>query len=389
MAKPDIKRKIRVMHVISSRAMGGTERMLTHMIPHFDTQSFESCLTCFNSPSFLTEEWEKAGINVFHLYSDKSLSFNGIFRITALIQKWKPDILCIYGLRANLMTRLAAWWCHTPVVVTGQRGIEDWKTLRHVVLERLTSPLVDLYIGNSKACCQMLATREGIPRRQLHTIPNGIHFQPPPDINTRVQSIRSKHHLPDDVLIVGTVGRLQPIKGHHDFIQAAKIILKQHPETFFVLVGEDNRNRELQALAAEMGINEHVCFAGYSQEVAAWLELFDIYVQPSLSEGMPVAVLEAMFMSLPVIATKVGGTPEVVIDGETGLLIPPAHPEQMANSIIQLLNNFQQRKQLGSAGHQRAKENFTVQIMVERYQNVFIKLLEKKTQLNNCLKREH
>lgn len=371
-------RKIRVMHGISSWAMGGTERMLTHLIPHFDKTRFDSCLMCFNSPLPVSEEWKASGIEVYHLNMDKRVSIIGIVRCMKLLRQWKPDILMVYGLRANLMARFAAWLCRIPVFITGQRGIEDWKGRSEVFLERITSVFVDLYIGNSQACCDMLARREKISPQKLLAIPNGIDFKAPENLDMRTREIKTKHAIPPGSFIIGTVGRLQPVKGHHDLVAAAQIVLRKHPEAFFVLVGEDFRNGELQALAKHLQINERVCFAGYSKDVASWLATFDIFVLPSLSEGMPVAVIEAMFMSKPVIATNVGGTPEVIQDGQTGLLIPPSDPHQMAQSIITLIEKPVLRQKYATTGHDLAISHFTVEIMTKRYENIFIKLLSRK-----------
>lgn len=370
--------KIRVMHGISSWAMGGTEKMLTHLIPHTDKTRFISCLMCFNSPSPVSEEWKAAGIEVHHLNMDRRVSIIGIIRCIKLLKQWKPDILMVYGLRANLMARLAAWYCRIPVFITGQRGIEDWKGRLEVFLERVTSVFVDLYIGNSQACCNMLAKREKISSHKLHTIPNGINLKSLDNLNERIKELRGKFAIPSDALIVGTVGRLQPVKGHHDFLSAAQIVLRRYPKAYFVLVGEDFRNGQLQDMARQLKIRDRVCFAGYSKEVAVWLNLFDIFVLPSLSEGMPVAAIEAMYMRKPVIATNVGGTPEVVQEGQTGLLVPPSNPQAMAQSIITLIENPAIRQKLAAAGHDRAASLFTVEGMIKQYEDIFVKLLDRK-----------
>ena len=314
------------MHVMSSWAMGGTEKMLTHLIPHFDQTKFESCLVCFNSLSPLSHEWQKAGIEVIHLNMDKRVSPLGTIRLMRVIKERKPDIMMVYGLRANLMARFAAFFCHVPVFITGQRGIEDWKSKFEVMLEKFTSCFVDLYIGNSQACCDMLAKRERIPAYKLCTIPNGIDISTPPDIEIRSAKLKSQFNLPSDSVLIGSVGRLQPVKGHEYFLKAAKILLETKANLYFVLVGQDHRNGYLQQLASDLKISNKVCFAGYSTEIAAWLNCFDIFVLPSLSEGMPVAVIEAMFLGKAVVATDAGGTSEVVDNENTGLLVPAAEP---------------------------------------------------------------
>lgn len=367
------------MHVNSTRGVGGTERMLMHLIPNFDTTRFESCLVCFNSPSELSKELEKAGINFFHLCADRSISMRGIQRLITMLRNWKPDVLLVYGLRANLMARLAKLFYRVPVFITSKQGVEEWRPFWQVFLEFVTSGFVDMYIGVSQACCRRLAERERIPSRKLCVIPMGVDFKAPSDIEKQAEQMRLKYHLPDDFLIVGAVGRLEPVKGHHDLLAAAKIVLGSYPKTFFVFVGKDNRNGELQQMTKREGIEKNVLFAGYSNEISIWLKCFDIFVLPSLSEGMPVAAIEALFMKCPIIATDVGGTAEVVINKQTGLLVPPAAPDKLAQAIMYLIETPQYRQQLAEAGHDRAQQYFTVNTMTKRYEEVISKLYEKKT----------
>jgi len=277
---------------------------------------------------------------------------------------------------------LAAWWCRIPVFITGQRGIEDWKTKKEVFLEKVTSIFVDLYIGNSNACCDMLATRERISRKKLYTIPNGIAFDIPSDIAGKTASLSKQYQLPENKVIVGSVGRLQPVKGHHDFISAIPAVLRKCPDTYFIIVGEDHRGGELQRLAKNLGVEQSICFAGYRKDVAAWLNRFDIFVLPSLSEGMPVSVLEAMFMKKPVIATSVGGVPEVIENGEDGLLVPPKNPEELADAIVHMITDSALRESIAMKGYEKVQKQYRVDVMIKRYQDVFISLLKQKKRFN-------
>jgi len=375
--------KIRIMHVNSTRSMGGTERMLTHLIPNFDSNRFESCLVCFNSPSEVTSVWENSGIKVYHLNIDKSLSIKGSCKLFGLIRKWRPDVLMVYGLRANLMARPAAWLCRVPAYITCQRGIEDWKNSFQVFLEKATSIFVDVYIGNSQACSDQLMTREKIPPRKLQTIHNGIKLSIPENISEKAQRIRKDYDIPAGVIVIGGVGRLQGVKGQQHLISAAKEVLEKYPDVRFVILGKDFRNGELQKLTRQLGIQDKVLFPGHSEDVISWLKCFDIFVLPSLSEGMPVAVLEAMFMKLPIIATSVGGVREVVIDGESGIIVPPGQPKSLAKQIIALIEDSQLRQKLANGGFIRASKHFTAEEMTQKYQDAVLALLRQKGKLNN------
>jgi glycosyltransferase involved in cell wall biosynthesis len=361
-------KRFRVMHVISNRNVGGTERMLTHLVPNFDKEQFESCLVCFNSPSILTKEWEQAGIEVHHLNMDRPVSITGIVRLLRFMRDWKPDILFVYGLRANLMARAARLFYRIPVLITCQRGIEDWKGKLAVFLEKTTSIFVDRYIGVSKACCDMLATREKIPSRKLKVIHNGISLVIPDDVQEKAKTIKREYHYPEGAFIVGSVGRMHSVKGHEYLIDAAEELAKKYPNLFFVLVGKDHRNGELQKRVEKKGLTDKFLFAGYHKEVVSWLATFDLFVLPSLSEGLPTVVLEAFFMQCPVVATDVGGTGEAVEHEKTGLLIPPADSRSLADAIRRLYEDSDLRNRLRWEGFKKANDEFTVKRMVQQYE---------------------
>lgn len=371
-------RPARVMHVTASTMVGGTERMLATMLPRFDPNRIVSRLVSYTPENAPTPVWREAGLDLVHLGLARKLSLGGARRMAAQIRAWKPDLVMTYGLRANLMTRVASWLAPVRAMVTGQRGIEDWKRRSEVWLESWSSPWVDLYIGNSQACCDMLARRERIPARKLLTIPNGLDFRPPDDLAAQAEALRAEHALPRDRTLVGAVGRLLPVKGHEHLIRAVRAIRERHSEVYVILVGQDHRDGALQALAEAEGVAEHIRFAGYSNQIAAWLSLFDCFVLPSLSEGMPVAALEAMFMEKPVVATAVGGTPEVVLDGRTGRLVPAEDPSALARAVIAMLDDPEEARRMAAAGRARAESEFRVETMIQRYESAFLDLLARK-----------
>ena len=371
--------KFRVMHVISNWNMGGTERMLTHLIPNFDKERFESCLVCFNSPSMLTKEWEDAGIQVHHLNVDSPVSLKGVFRLLRFMRSWRPDILYVYGLRSNLMARATKLFYRVPVFIAISQAIEDWKSKLAVFLEKSTSFCVDKYIGAAKACCDMLAIREKIPARKLKMVHNGISLYIPEDVQARAKDIKQKYKYPEGAFIVGSVGRLHPVKGHEYLIDAAVEVVQKHSDIFFVIVGKDYRNGELQKRVEQYGLASKFLFTGYSEiEVASWLATFDLFVLPSLSEGLPTVILEAFFMQCPVVATNVGGTGEAVEHEKTGLLVPPADPKSLANAIIRLYELSDLRDRLRFEGFKKANDEFTVNKMVQGFEETAMEIYFSK-----------
>lgn len=250
-----------------------------------------------------------------------------------------------------------------PIVLT-VRG-SDLNLIRGNVLTALVRWIftrVALITTVSDALRQKVLTF-GITPDKVRTIPNGIdchRFRPLPKTE-----MRDRLHLPADHQIVLWVGRLIPIKGLEFLLQAIPTILQAHPQTLFVLVGAGELEQELRAAVQQMGLSEAVRFPGKisSEEVPLWLNAADMLVLPSLNEGRPNVVLEAMACELPVVATRVGGIPELVEDGETGFLIPPKTVAPLSARINELLDNPSLRRQMAQAGRQKI---FTMQLSWEQ-----------------------
>ncbi len=171
----------------------------------------------------------------------------------------------------------------------------------------------------------------------------------------------------------------QEYKGHASLIDATVQILEKFPNTKVLLVGDGPRRSQMENKVSALALSDTIIFTGIRQDVREILPLFDLFVLPSLSEGLPVSILEAMAASKPVVATYVGGVPEAVVDGVTGLLVPPRDPTALAQAIVHLLGDPDLRQQMGQAGRERVLEHFSVERMVERTQNLYEQLLVAKS----------
>ena len=171
--------------------------------------------------------------------------------------------------------------------------------------------------------------------------------------------------------MVGTVGRLDPVKNLHLLLQTHAFLVSKHPQVRTVIVGDGDERASLEAHAQSLGIKDSVIFAGYRSDVRALMPAFDVYVNTSSYEGVSLTILEAMATALPVVATRVGGNPEVVIDQETGLLVPGI-ARALADAIGGLVHDERRRRVLGDAGRFRVKRHFSMARMVEDYASVYL-----------------
>jgi glycosyltransferase involved in cell wall biosynthesis len=361
-----------VLHAIETGGPGGAERMLIHLAtglgPDFRSEAV-----------LIRDRWLGAalrgrGVPVTILrYTSKR--FAGTLRdLVTLIRTQKVAVLHTHEFFMNTLGLMASWLTGVPLVATvhGRNHYPD-KARR-----RLTYRLVGEFAGRlvtvSEANKRFLAEQVGIPPRRIEVIANGVPVDASAPAAT-LSALRESLNIDPHDSVVGAVGSLYPVKGHKYLIDAMPSILSRFPQTVFVMVGQGGLRAELEAQAERLGITAHLRFLGHREDVHDLLSIYDIFVLPSLSEGMPLALLEAMAVGLPAVATRVGGVPEVLEDRKTGFLVPPGDSAALADTIMTLLADPPLAKGLGHAARHLAVSRFSVAGMVRAYEGVYSQLI--------------
>jgi glycosyltransferase involved in cell wall biosynthesis len=241
----------------------------------------------------------------------------------------------------------------------------------------------DVVVAVSTPLRRHLIERTRIPASKVAVLPNGIdtaRFAP----GARSGTIRSHSGIAPDSPLIGCVARLDRIKNHALLLASLKLVLQSLPQTRLVLVGEGPLRQELESLVAEMGLSRSVIFAGAVADTAPLYRDLDVFVLPSLSEGTSISVLEAMACGVPVVATAVGGTPDLLGGGACGLLVPSGDAAAMASAIIRLLRNSELRSQLAANGRERVTSGFSQLAMVIAYEELYRSILRKKHALSSA-----
>jgi glycosyltransferase involved in cell wall biosynthesis len=216
------------------------------------------------------------------------------------------------------------------------------------------------------------------PEDKIVVINSGVELGKIKDLSLEErQNLRRQLGIPERSFVVGTAGRLEPVKGPEFLIEAAKDILSNYPQTYFVFAGDGPLKQRLERKAYELGINTNMRFLGWRNDVTRVISVYDIFVFPSLNEGMGRVLVEAMALGKPVVASNVGGIPDLVTHGKTGFLVPPKDPGQLARYIQVLIEDEGKRKRLGQAGKEMAL-NFKIEIMVKKIAELYDELLVKK-----------
>jgi glycosyltransferase involved in cell wall biosynthesis len=369
-------RPLRVVHLISSGGFYGAEQVLLTLAKSSSRLGITSTILCFEDARQgnleLLHRASAAGIEAKQLPCRKRIDRSCLLDLINRLKDLKVDLLHTHGAKADFYGLIAAkklnlpvvatlhLWSHTPFIVR----LYDW-------VDALLLRFFDRVVGVSEAIAEEMAEK-GIPRRLIRVIRNGIDLDSlATQRNGARWETRRELGITEDAPVVGIVGRLASEKGHHLFLEAAREVLQLISQAVFVIVGGGPLEEELQTHAAALGIAGSVRFTGIRQDVPRFYEAFDLLVSSSLREGTPMVLLEAMAMAKPVIATCVGGVPDLVRHDETGLLVPPGDIPSMARAIVDLLQDRVRRERLARAGQRLIREEHSAERMAKAYSEVY------------------
>jgi glycosyltransferase involved in cell wall biosynthesis len=362
------------MQMTDVTGRGGAEKALVDLALRLDRSRYNVSVCATRSAGNYQPMLEAAGVQTFVLDRRSRWETHKLIGLARLMRRQRVHILHTHLFGSNTWGRILGKLAGVPVIIAH----EHWssKSQREVWVDKLLYRLSDRILVPSEASKRMVMEVEGIPHRHLHVIYNGIdkaQFAPRSD---RAET-RSELDIPADAQVIGTVGRLSAEKGGVDLlIHAAARLRNNHPQVRLVIVGDGPLREGLEEEAVRLG--EDVIFTGTRTDVARLLNAMDIFVLPSLHEAFPIAILEAMAVRLPVVATRVGGVPEVIQDGATGLLVSPNDEQALHKALHRLLTKPQLAESLAQAGQQHVYEHFTIDKMVQNVERLYEQLARRK-----------
>ncbi len=361
----------KVMLVAIGLGVGGTETHILELASRLDRSRFTVTVCALKSGGTMVQELEKRGVRVLSLDGTGKLDARVIVRLFKLLRAEQPDVVQAFLFWANVAARACGRILRAfPVISSYHDEVvrEGWLVR---LVDRLTLTWTDRIVCCSGAVGRSVVSRIGGKIEQCTIIPFGVDIE---QFEATAAATRRELGLRDSQKVIGTVCRLvEPKKGLRFLLQAMAVLARKYgqPPCQLLIVGDGPSRQELELLRDHLKLSTWVVFSGSRRDIPRVLHAVDAFVLPSLYEGFGIAILEAMAAGKPVIATAVGGIPEFVLSGETGLLVEPGNVEALADAIDQLLSHPQQAQTMGVKGRIRAGESYHISTVVRQHEQVY------------------
>ncbi len=363
----------KILYYCDSSQYGGAEKYLTDLVANLDPDKYPAVCVFPKSKSAYRFRSRLNGKKVYEL-SRLQIWFG----LIGIIRKEKPDIVhlnmhipfsCFFAIAASKLTKVRKLFATVHSVVPPASRFLPMRFVKSFLSSALL-PKIDEFICVSNKSRDEFCSTYGISKDKVDVVYNGLD---PGKYNiTDVSKIsKSSVGIKEGQIVIGTVSRLVKDKGIEYLLEAVAILAKKNDDICCLMIGDGNLRSKLERKAENLGIKDRTIFAGHIDNVISCLLLIDIFVMPSLRETFGLSTLEAMLAGKPVIATDVGGIPELVNNGNTGILVPPKDPDAIGKAVIELLSDNKKRERMGNNAQQRAHELFTLKNMVSGTQKIY------------------
>ncbi|MBU1131759.1 glycosyltransferase [Patescibacteria group bacterium] len=357
----------KIVHIIGRLRHGGAEKLLLDLCRKVDKEKFDVSVIVLQEDNPMAEEFLEAGIKIKFFHKKNKLDFGIIKRVADYLRDLKPDIVHTHLFAGDFWGGSAAIRAKVPHIVSTKHDILYEDFMRSFLTKRMHRKF-ERIIAISNATRDFMLENENVPFEKIQVIYNGV------DITRYFEEISETEEK--DNIVIGTIGRLSKEKGQKHLIRACRFLKDADWE--LILVGEGPMREELQNLAHFLGIENKVKFTGFAPDVRPYLQKFDIFVLPSVSEGLSIVILEAALRGKFIIATNVGGIPEIITDKETGLLFEPKNIEQLVRHLNWAIEHRADAAKMARRLQKEVMEKFDIKKTVNQYESFYKELMENK-----------
>jgi len=360
---------LKIVHVLHSFDVGGLENGVVNLINHLDHQFYRHIICCITHSGNMAKRLERYDVQIVEFEKKKGHDWFLVFRLARLFWMLKPHIVHTRNW-GTIDAIIAAWLSRVPIRLHGEHGwkkedLHD-KSMKKQLAWRVLSLLVNQFVAVSMQLAEWLMHDIGINKKKVTIITNGVDLKKFDGLAEK-KAIRQKLGLSADKFVIGSVGRLDPVKDYVSLVRAFWNSMEKCPNAHLILVGNGPCWEEINNLKGILGLQDQISILGERDDVAGLLCAMDVFVLPSLFEGISNTILEAMAVGLPVIATRVGGNSELVDHGKTGLLVSPQNICALEEAINTYFSNPELCTQHGAAGKKKIERELSLAKMVQSY----------------------
>jgi L-malate glycosyltransferase len=371
------RKRINVLHVVLDMRIGGLQRWVADTAAMMHGEDFHIEVVCLNDLGLFAEQLTERGIRVTLLQKNQE-HFDALcpFRLAKFLRQHDIDVLHAHT-GAFLFGATAAAISRRSVSVYTEHGRFKTRTLIPQIEDRISGRLIDRIVAVSKELEEYLVRDVGLPARRIRTVINGIQTR---RFAYRPKPIRllDEFGLPQSSRILGTVARLDEVKDQLTMLKGFQLVREKHPDSRLFLVGDGPMRQALSDYIGENGLSSSVIITGYRQDIPDMLNLFDVFLLTSLSEGTSISLLEAMASGVPPVVTRVGGNVSIVNDRVDGLLVEPRAAGEMSDAVDHLFADDSERRRFGERAMKKVRETFSLDRMAETYTGIYFDLLREK-----------
>jgi glycosyltransferase involved in cell wall biosynthesis len=365
-----------------SAQKGGAEKQLYLLASSLDQTRFRPIVVQLDAGAFIPlASGNRDGVCLQHLPTRRFYDVNGLrqmAKIVSLARRERVDIIHTFFEKAEVMGWIAARLATVPHWVTSRRDLGFKRKKSYDAFFFLTSSACTCCVANCNAVRQQAIEREGLPGNKVKVVYNGMDFSPYREARDGI-AIRRGLGIDVGGTVVGMIANLNfEIKGHRYLLEAARRVLEKDPTVCFLIVGDGPLRPQLEDLARTLGVTGSVHFLGKRGDIPDLLAAIDVSVLCSTSEGLSNVIMESMAAGKPVVATRVGGNPELVVDGVTGYLVPPADSATLADAILSLLTRPDRGKSMGEAGKTNVNDTFSIEAMVKAHEGLYTSITQNR-----------
>ena len=372
--------KINILHIYQNSKIGGVQQQLLSLLKAYSRERFNPIFCCLGPKEEIGKEIEGTKIEFIPLNKLRYNRFSPgiVLELYRLMKKKQIHVVRTHRYRSNLYGRLAAFLAGVPVIIASVHdNYRTDKRPKRRIMNRILSKITDKIVAVSEDVKEDIIRYDSIDPSKIEVIPNGIDVERfNPEKNTT--DIRKEFSLEDDDIVIGFIGRIVPAKGLEYLLNALPYLKEEFKSIKLLIVGEGSLVEKLKESAKKNNIFDNILFTGRRRDIPEILASINIFVMPSIAEGLPNALLEAMAMGKPIVTTEVGGIPEIVKNGFNGLLVPPRDTLSLSKAIKELISNDRLAAKLGQAARDLVHDNLSIKAIAQKWQSLYLSILKEK-----------